>query len=353
MSVSLQKVAAACAALGVEEAEQLTVVQAAALCALHCPGFAVDHPAWVVGVMDVGQAQRLVTVLRAVYPAEHGCWWVGSEGAERQSLPLERLAEGWPGVGALLYLPPLPTGSALEAFQEVVAHLRAPDGCPWDRKQTHESLRPYLLEETYEALDALDAGDAAKMCEEFGDLLLQIVLHAQIAAERGSFNLAQVSRGIYEKIVRRHPHVFGEVQVDGVGDVLQNWERLKAEERAANGQAEKGMLDSVPLSLPALSLAGEYQSRAERVGLSLNWSKALESVRDAFSAVQPGQPEALGALLFAVTQLAHAGKMDAESALREQNRRFRERFQNLERFARKTGADLTEIAERWSETDPD
>ena len=351
----LRKVAAAQDALGLNAAGQETVVRAALLCVQHCPGFAVDQPAWVVDVDAVEQAQQLMGVLKAAYPAEHVCCWVGEQG-QQQHVPLAHLAQAWPGAGALLYVPPLPLGASLESFQDVVAHLRAPDGCPWDRKQTHESLRPYLLEETYEALDALDAGDAQKMCEEFGDLLLQIMLHAQIASEQGSFNLAQVSEGIYRKIVRRHPHVFGEVQVDGVGGVLQNWERLKAEERAANGQAEKGMLDSVPVALPALSLAQEYQSRAERVGLVSDWAAALEQVTQALQAVQPGQSAAFGALLFAVARLARAGKLDAESVLREENRRFRARFRQLEHRARQTGQDLTSIAAQtlmdwWDEAD--
>ena len=144
-------------------------------------------------------------------------------------------------------------GTSFEAFQEIVAHLRAPDGCPWDREQTHESLRTHLMEEAYEALAAMDSGDPAEMAEEFGDLLLQIVLNAQIASEEGEFTMADVLKGIYDKIVRRHPHVFGDVTLDGVQGVLKNWEKLKAVERANSHEPEKGLLDGVPLALPALS----------------------------------------------------------------------------------------------------
>jgi tetrapyrrole methylase family protein/MazG family protein len=140
----------------------------------------------------------------------------------------------------------------LEAFEELIAHLRAPNGCPWDRKQTHESLRTYLLEETYEALAALDAKDMAGLSEELGDLMLQIALHTQIGVENGEFNFSDVMEGIHRKIVYRHPHVFGDVTVDGEKGVVQNWEKLKQKERAENGEAEeKGLLDGIPVTFPA------------------------------------------------------------------------------------------------------
>ena len=132
-----------------------------------------------------------------------------------------------------------------------MAHLRAPDGCPWDREQTHASLRQHLLEESYEALSAMDSGNSAAIREEFGDLLLQIVLNSQIGFEAGTFTSGQVLKGIHDKIVRRHPHVFGEAQVSGVDGVLQNWEKLKEQERR-DKKEEKGLLDGVPAALPAL-----------------------------------------------------------------------------------------------------
>jgi tetrapyrrole methylase family protein/MazG family protein len=152
-----------------------------------------------------------------------------------------------------LFIPALGASTSFEAFQEVIAHLRAPNGCPWDREQTHASLRPHLLEEAYEAVAALDAGDSDAMREEFGDLLLQIVLHAQIASEYGEFDMSDILQGIHAKIVNRHPHVFGDLHLKDADGVLRNWERLKAAERAANGKAEAGLLDGVPLALPALA----------------------------------------------------------------------------------------------------
>ncbi len=209
-----------------------------------------------------------------MYPPDHPVEWINE--SDRQSLSLKNIADvAGSGHGTLL-VHALPEGSSFELFQEVIAHLRAPDGCPWDRKQTHGSLRPYLLEETYEALTALDAEDPGKMAEELGDLLLQIVLHAQIGSETGTFRMTDILRGIHDKIIRRHPHVFGDVVVHDEGGVLVNWERLKAEERAVNGEPEKGMLDGVPVALPALTQAQEIQERAARVGF--DWQD-IEPVR--------------------------------------------------------------------------
>ena len=157
------------------------------------------------------------------------------------------------------------------------AQKSAPDGCPWDKEQTHETLRKHLLEESYEAISAIDSGSFTDMREEFGDLLLQVVLQSQLANEEEQFNVNQVIQGIHSKIVRRHPHVFGELELDGVDGVLVNWEKLKEAERKNNGQHEKGLLDGVPLALPALSQAQEYQDRAARVGF--DWPE-IEGVLD-------------------------------------------------------------------------
>ena len=138
-----------------------------------------------------------------------------------------------------LYIPPLGEGTSFESFAEIVAHLRAPNGCPWDREQTHESLRKHLLEESYEAISAIDSGDFADMREEFGDLLLQVVLQSQIANEEGQFNVNQVIQGIHSKIVRRHPHVFGDLKLEGVEGVLANWEKLKREGKRKEERGER------------------------------------------------------------------------------------------------------------------
>jgi tetrapyrrole methylase family protein/MazG family protein len=254
------------------------------------------------------------------------------------------------GLRSALYVPPLGEGTSLEAFQNVIARLRAPDGCPWDREQTHQSLRPNLLEETYEALEALDSDDPAAMCEEFGDLLLQIVLHAQIASEYGEFTLNDVFQGIYTKIVRRHPHVFQDLELEESDAVIKNWEKLKARERKMNGQVEKGLLDGVSLSLPSLTQGLTYQKRAARVGFEWDriegvLDKIAEEAAEIQAAVTLEEKESeLGDLLFAVVNLARWLEVDAESALRGANLRFKRRFGYIEKRARELNRELSEMS---------
>jgi tetrapyrrole methylase family protein / MazG family protein len=244
-----------------------------------------------------------------------------------------------------LWVPALAPLEALrepETLREVMAALRAPepDGCPWDREQTHETLRRYLLEETYEALDALDAGDMTSLEEELGDLLLQIVFHAQIADEAGLFDLGDVVSGITRKLIRRHPHVFGDLKEQDSEAVLRNWEALKRAERAEKDQHEKSMLDGVPLSMPALSYAQSVHDRAARVGF--DWpdvngvlDKIAEETRELVEAETLDQKrEEFGDLLFVLVRLAGWMGLDAEDTLRAANRKFRTRFSAMERAAR-------------------
>jgi tetrapyrrole methylase family protein/MazG family protein len=248
-----------------------------------------------------------------------------------------------------LFIPPLPMGSSLESFQELIAHLRAPDGCPWDREQDHQSLRPNLLEETFEALEAVDANDPKKMQEEFGDLLLQIILHSQIATEYGEFNMSDVIRGIYHKIIHRHPHVFEDLTLGLSDEVIRNWEVIKAQERKENGETDKGLLDGVPGSLPSLTQAQTYQKRAARMGF--DWEdiedvldKIPEEIQEIRSAGdQSERRDEVGDLLFALVNIARWLDIDAESALRGANRRFKERFSYIEKEARATGRELSEM----------
>jgi tetrapyrrole methylase family protein/MazG family protein len=235
--------------------------------------------------------------------------------------------------------------SSFESFQEIVAHLRAPDGCPWDRKQTHKTLRTHLLEESYEALQAIDAENLDALREELGDLLLQIVLQAQIATEDGEFTMADVIANIQEKIVRRHPHVFGGIHVDDVDHVLHNWEALKAAEREYEGEG-KGLLDGVPLGLPALSQAAEIQERVKRIGF--DWpevegvlTKIIEELEEVAQAKEPATRTAeMGDVFFAVVNYARWLGVDPEAALREANLRFRRRFGELEMAVKAEGRDL-------------
>jgi tetrapyrrole methylase family protein/MazG family protein len=347
--MDLSLLAQTLATLRLNPPSRLLLLDARTLADAHVPPFPPELPALVLGVDSSELAAHIREVLLAVYPKEHEVNLV-----EGQRSKVERLQ----GLNSstfdfrpatCVYIPSLPEGTAFEAFAEIVAHLRAPDGCPWDKEQTHQSLRKHLLEESYEALAAIDSGDAAAMGEEFGDLLLQIVLNAQIASETGDFNMTDVVKGIYNKIVRRHPHVFGEVKVDGVEGVLQNWERLKEKERGKKKE-EKGLLDGVPLILPALEQAQEYQDRAARVGF--DWpeiegvlAKIVEEIEEVKSAANQEQlAEEIGDLLFALVNLARWKKVDAESALRGTNMKFKKRFGYVEQGAKKQSRSLSDLS---------
>lgn len=341
------------AALGLDPYPETVLVDAITLGQLHTPPFAPTQPALIAQIYSRAVASEVKLTLNAVYPDDHPVRLVHAAGTVQQvveDLPLFEIDRSeQTGLLTTLFVPPLSFEGSLESFQEIVAHLRAPDGCPWDRKQTHLSLRPYLLEETYEALDALDNEDPVKVAEELGDLLLQIVLHAQIASEEGTFSMAEIIQGIHRKIVRRHPHVFGDVQVDSVSHVLRNWEKLKEEERAENGETEKGLLDSIPKALAALTQAQEYQDRAARVGF--DWpdiapvrAKILEELEEVDNAPDAdSRARELGDLLFAVVNLVRWYKVDAESSLREMNQRFRRRFSYVERTAKAQGRELSKM----------
>ena len=355
-------------ALGLDPLPHLAIIDALELADDHVPPFPPDAPALIAQIYSREVANEVKLTLMEAYPDEHPVRLVHGAGTSQQlveDIPLHAIDQS-SSIGLLtsLYLPPLEKGTSFEAFQEIIAHLRAPDGCPWDREQNHQTLRTNLLEETYEALEALDADDPLQMREEFGDLVLQVTLHAQIANEYGEFNIAQVFKNIYDKIIRRHPHVFGDWKVEGVDNVLQNWEKLKADERASihkeNGGTQKGLLDGVALALPALSQAEEIQRRAARVGF--DWpdtrgvvDKINEECHELLAATDlSAQADELGDLLFAVVNLARHYEVDAESALRETNARFRKRFAHIEESARTLGKtvdqlSLDEMEHYWQE----
>ena len=253
-----------------------------------------------------------------------------------------------------------PYSPGIQAIFEVVARLRAPDGCPWDREQTHESLRPYLLEETYELLEAIDASDDTKIKEELGDLLLQVAMHAEIAAQAGRFNAADVSETVAAKMVKRHPHVFGATSVADADEVLRNWEHQKAHEARQEGK-EESVVDRVPKTLPALAWTLGLQKRAARVGFDYTSPKeaadsVAEEARELAGAGDSQQTfEEMGDLLFAMVSLARQLKVNPEDALRVAGERFRSRFAKAEAALRDEGRtfrdlDAKEIARRWEET---
>ncbi len=232
------------------------------------------------------------------------------------------------------------------ALVDIIARLRAPAGCPWDRKQTHTSLRENMLAECYEVLEALDEGDSDKLCEELGDLLMQIVLHAQLASEAGEFELADVISGISKKLIHRHPHIFASQKADSAEEVALNWEALKQEERGT----DTSILASVPGQMPALGYSKEIQRRVAQIGF--DWEnidgvidKLVEEVGEFKQAdSQPQKAWEFGDLLFTLVNIARRLEIDSEAALREANRRFYRRFTHMEEVCRQRGLSLGQLS---------
>ena len=236
--------------------------------------------------------------------------------------------------------------SQFATLVDIIARLRAPDGCPWDRKQTHASLRENLLEECYEVLEALDEGDSGKLCEELGDLLMQVVLHTQIATEAGEFELGDVVSGINTKLIHRHPHIFGSLKVKDAEEVALNWELLKQEERGA----DTSILDSVPKQMPALGCSQAIQRRVAQVGF--DWEdiggvidKLAEEVGEFKRAdSQQQRQQEFGDLLFTLANIAHRLEVDLEAALRQANQKFSRRFAYMEKLCRQRGVNIGELS---------
>src|SRR6266496_827738 len=326
---------------------KLILLEAATLSNAHVPPYPPDMPVLFTDVNSEAIALQLKTILLTTYPKEHAVYFV--ENGIKKEQTLESIGSENFSENACLYVPALGEGTSFESFAEIVAHLRAPNGCPWDREQTHESLRKHLLEESYEAISAIDSGDFTDMREEFGDLLLQVVLQSQIANEEGEFNVNQVIHGIHSKIVRRHPHVFGDVKLEGVAGVLANWEKFKEQERKDKKQ-EKGLLDGVPIAIPALEQAQEYQDRAARVGF--DWPEiegVLDKVKEEIDEIKNAETDfelasEIGDLFFAIVNLARWKHIDAESALRGTNIKFKKRFAYIEQGAKKQERRLSELS---------
>lgn len=337
---------AALSALELDSYHKLQLVAATEMAGLHHPPLSPDQPALVLGLSSQPLAARIQPVLLNAYSADFAITLV-QRATQVWSGPLADLAQQPQfDESTVLYLPADPANTGLPAFQETIVHLRAPEGCPWDREQTHQSLRPFLLEETYEVLEALDAADPAALAEELGDLLLQIVLHTQIATGAGDFRMGEVIGHINRKLVRRHPHVFGNVTVNGVADVTANWEAIKREERSSRSDEQEtspSVLDGVPVALPALAQALAISKRAVRVGFE--WpniegvlDKLIEEAREITEAVDSAALESeIGDLLFSAVNLARWRGIDPESALRASNARFTRRFKKLESLAAAQG----------------
>jgi len=360
--------------LGIDGLAGLQLADATDLATAHHPPLDPDRPALIGQLYARRLASQVKLTLMNAFPDEHPVtlvWAAGTEASSSVTIPLYELDRDHElDHLTSLYVPSLPGVGGLPRLQETIARLRATNGCPWDREQTHQSLRANLLEETYEVLAALDAEDDGTLCEELGDLLMQIVMHVQIASEEGSFRFADVIGRIDAKLKRRHPHVFGESKVRSTADVLRTWEAIKARERAdlpgelsapppdsgdlsqavpGERKVHRSRLDSVPTVLPALTRAQALSDRAARVGF--DWpdvagvvDKVGEEVAELRAAADPKTREQeLGDLLFSLVNVARWLGVDAESALRTTCDRFACRYARMEQEAHAQGLDLSAL----------
>jgi len=288
-----------------------------------------------------------VVLLRRLYPADHA---VGRFGRPDGTAIGELAESDFAGALYLGPVAPVQDGASPWGMPWISDRLRAPDGCPWDREQTHLSLRNHLLEEAYEVYDALADGATPELAGELGDLLLQIVLHAQLAAEEGVFDLTDVWQALATKIVRRHPHVFGEAEARTASDVNRQWERIKQGERAAAGTGEfKSALDGISRSLPAIAASQEMQERAANLGY--DWPSidgVLDKVREEVGELVEAETDAhraeeLGDLLFVLVNVGRKTGIEVEAALRSANDKFRRRFRHVELAAATQGTALRDM----------
>ncbi|MBB6455251.1 tetrapyrrole methylase family protein/MazG family protein [Salirhabdus euzebyi] len=250
-----------------------------------------------------------------------------------------------------IYVPPVDKKYRTHQFtslREVIAELRGPNGCPWDQKQTHDSLRPYLIEEAYEVIEAINEKDDTQLADELGDVLLQIMLHSQIGEEAGYFTVDDVIRNITEKMIRRHPHVFQKTSVTGEEDVLTNWEEIKKKEKGNKGN-KQSLLEGIEKSLPALLYAKELQAKAAKVGFDWNnpepmWEKVTEEIKEFKEVIEnsnlQAQEEEFGDILFSLINIARFYRIDPELALFRTNKKFQSRFQYMEHKIKANGNEL-------------
>jgi tetrapyrrole methylase family protein / MazG family protein len=340
------------AAFPIEPSRLLVILPAARAAAAAAGGAGAEarlDPLPAVPGRHAHAARGPLEVLARLYPGDHEvivAEALGSTVADLRDADLDR------GIA----IRPLPVELAFGGLwtMPAISHrLRQPDGCPWDREQTHASLRKHLLEEAYEVYDALEAGATPELAGELGDLLLQVVLHAQLAAEAGVFDLSDVEAHLARKTVRRHPHVFGEAEARTAADVTRQWERIKADERAEAGEAAsaapKGALDGISDSLPALAASQEMQERAAALGY--DWrdiagvlDKVAEELGELAAASDAAQrSEEFGDLLLVVVNVGRKLGIESEAALRAANRKFRDRFRQVERLVAERGLTMREL----------
>jgi tetrapyrrole methylase family protein/MazG family protein len=348
--------------LGIDALDGLQILDGLDIAAMHHPPLNPEYPALIAQVYSRSVASDVKLTLMNQYPDEfevtliHGA---GTEGQIVETVPLYEIDRS-EQINHLtsLYLPAAGAYTSFESFQEVIAHLRAPEGCPWDRKQTHDSLRPYLIEEAYEVLEAIDNGDWEALAGELGDLMLQVVLHTQIATEYGEFYMKDVLEYVNRKMIRRHPHVWGTVDVNGNADtVVANWEQIKKAEKST-GEKRESLLDGIPKALPAVMVAWKYQAKAAKVGF--DWAdisgvedKAQEELNEIIAETDANlKAHEIADLMFVlVNWLRWLGIEDVESLMREHNAKFYRRFRYIEDHATKPLAEMSldEMDALWNE----
>jgi len=365
------------AAVGIDGLDGLQIFDAIDLTQFHYPPISTDIPLILGQIFDRFLASEVKLTLSALYPDEHEVMLIHGAGTSNQ------IVERTPLYGidrsdllahlTTLYVPSLPYASTLASLAETVAHLRGPDGCPWDQEQTRQSMRATFLEEASEVLEALDDEDVPAICEELGDMLYHLVMQSQIALEHDEFrltdviagidaklkrrHLTDVIAGIDAKLKRRHPHVWGDWKVADSNEVIRNWERIKTEERHDEG-VRSSLLDNMPSTMPSLACAQKMQDRVKRVGF--DWAdisgvvaKVTEEISEVSSAGSKKDHEhEIGDLIFAVVNWARWLGIDAESALRVANQRFERRFRVVEDIAEQSNSvlsslDLDELDEMW------
>ena len=351
------------AALNIDALEGLQLFDALEIAGYNHPPLSGDLPALLGQLYSRLVAGEVKLALMALYPDDHEVALVHSAGSADQKVewvPLYRIDHSYQ-IGHLtsLFVPPLPYPGTLASLAETVAHLRGPEGCPWDQEQTSQSLRAGFLDEASEVLHAIDEGDPAALREELGDVFYHLVMQAQIAVEQEEFTLSEVIGGIVDKLKRRHPHVWGDVEVNGSQQVIQNWEQIKDQENHRSPKAGS-VLNNVPHTLPSLARAQKVQQRVGRVGF--DWSEVsgveakvqeeIDEVRAAGTA--EARHEEMGDLLFALVNWTRWLDVDAESALRDAIHRFERRFRLVERYAAERDlllADLSidELDRLWHE----
>jgi tetrapyrrole methylase family protein/MazG family protein len=342
-------------ALQVDPFSGITLLDAFDIGNANFPQFPPSKPVLISQIYSRMIASEVKQTLLEVFDDFHPVKLIHAAGTKQQiieEIPLYEMDRSKHiGILTSVFVEPLKKYTSFEEFQEIIAHLRAPDGCPWDREQDHKTLRPHLLSETYELLSALDEENPDHIKEELGDLLLQIVLHSQIASEFGEFTMADVIEGISEKLIRRHPHVFTELRVDDVDTVLTNWEKIKEEERSQNGKTkENGILSGVPHDYPALAQAQQIQDRAARVGFDWNTIEpVVQKIHEEIDEISRSTEAdhrltELGDLLFAIVNLIRWYGGDAESILRETNLKFRTRFSYIEQQVKNQNRSLREYS---------